>query len=242
MACEMNPDGSVPRLPLIVIGAGGVGAEAAEIAELMGLEVASFVDESLSPDEARYLRGIPVLPSVELGMRSVTAAKFVIAIGESGPRADVLRRLTKLNLKFGFQSLVHPAATVSRTATIGEGSILSAGAQIGPGVSLGKASYVGLNCAIGHDSFCGDFTSVYAGACISGGAVLGDRVSIGSMSVVRERTRLGNDVFVGAHSYVNRHVENGVLLFGTPAKPVRRRTKFERHLRSAEDESETLHD
>jgi UDP-3-O-[3-hydroxymyristoyl] glucosamine N-acyltransferase len=87
---------------------------------------------------------------------------------------------------------------------IGEGTKLDVLVEVGHGVRIGKHCII-----VGHTSICGRVT-------------IGDYTMISSMVGIREGITIGNRVMVGMGSTVLEDIPDNLVVFGTPAKPIRK--------------------
>jgi UDP-3-O-[3-hydroxymyristoyl] glucosamine N-acyltransferase len=80
-----------------------------------------------------------------------------------------------------FAKLVHPNASVSPWAKLGQGAYISYGVSIGGGVVVGDHVSFSPGCVIGHDSVFGDFALIPPWAVISGFVRLGRSSYVGAL-------------------------------------------------------------
>ena len=118
------------RGALWILGAGGHGRVVADAAEVAGRhdEIVFFDDDAaraaqVSPrafggDHAAFLAGHGAGPGIERH----------VAIGDNGTRERFVRRCEEAGLALA--TVVHPAAVVSRDATLGAGGFVAAGAVV----------------------------------------------------------------------------------------------------------------
>ena len=144
---------------------------------------------------------------------------FVLGLGAMDKRLEALDKLLKLELNF--PSIIHPKAYVSKSSTLGSGTIVFANSYIGPNVTLGKFMIANTNSVIEHGSRIDDFSILAPSVTIAGNVNIGSRTFIGMSSSVSENLEIGSDCIVGANSFVNSSLENGNTYYGTPARKVR---------------------
>ena len=113
----------------------------------------------------------------------------------------------------------HPAARVSRFATIGDGSLVAAMAVVGPGAHIGRGVIVNHGAVVDHDGDIGDFTHLAPNASLGGGVKVGVRCLIGAGAVVLPGVSIGDDVTVGAGAVVTRDIASNQTWTGIPAAP-----------------------
>lgn len=201
---------------LLIAGAGGHAKVVAEAAQATGRwERIAFLDD-------RY----PALSSVNgVTVRGALAdaaslrgefSDAVVAIGHCRTRLRVLNELRRNG--FSLPVVIHPAAWVSPSATLGEGTVVFAQAAISACARLGAGCIANTGCSIDHDAVLGDGVHVCPGARLAGEVVVGEATWLGIGSSVIQRVRIGADVTVGAGAAVARDLADGVTAVGVPAR------------------------
>jgi sugar O-acyltransferase (sialic acid O-acetyltransferase NeuD family) len=117
--------------------------------------------------------------------------------------------------------LVHPQASVCRTASLGAGSQVLAQAVVAAGVRLGEACIINHHASADHECVLGDGVHLAPGATLCGCVSLGNNVMIGAGAVVLPRIAIGENTVVGAGAVVTRDLPAGVVAVGNPAEIVR---------------------
>jgi sugar O-acyltransferase (sialic acid O-acetyltransferase NeuD family) len=121
-------------------------------------------------------------------------------------------------LGFRFISFCHPTAHVSRTVSVGDGSLIGPGCIIGSHTRIGRHVILNRGTLIGHHTTIGDFVTVSPGCNIAGNVVIGDRTYIGMGAVILNSLTIGSRVVVGAGAVVTKDVPDGVQVLGVPAR------------------------
>jgi len=150
---------------------------------------------------------------------SVDEAKVVVSAGEPRIRKLLWERV-KAN-GYGFETLIHPQATVSPRATIGEGSIIKKGALVSCDCIIGKNVDIMVNSYIGHDSSIGDHGEIGSLVSIGGYCSLGEEVFIGQGTIIRDKISIGNKSIIGMGSIVTCSFDEKSIVYGNPAKLIR---------------------
>lgn len=202
---------------LAVLGASGHGQVVADCAELCGWQAVIFFDDtwpSLSENGVWPVRG-----NTELLLSSLSGFDGVlVAIGNNRIRCEKLQLLRDSGAKL--VSLVHPAASVSRYASIGEGVIILAGAVVNVNARIGDGVIINTAASVDHDCRLAAGVHVSPGAHLAGEVAVGERSWIGIGASVRQQITLGCDVTVGAGAAVVQGVSDGLVVVGVPAKTV----------------------
>ena len=201
---------------VIIIGAGGHARVLLDALQLSGCKVLGFVDPAFTKG-AQGPGGLPVLGGDEvLKDYSMSAVQLVNGIGSIGPtmlRGAVYRRGKEAG--FSFARVVHPAAVVSASATLGEGVQIMAGCIVQSGAEIGANSIVNTRASVDHDCKIGETVHIAPGVTLSGNVRVGDRAHIGTGAVVIQGISIGADSLVAAGAVVYRDVpEAGRLIPG----------------------------
>ncbi|MHB9143932.1 MAG: acetyltransferase [Symbiobacteriia bacterium] len=206
---------------LVIVGAGGFGREVAWLVEDINrdhprYDFLGFLDDAATSTPEGY----PVLGTIDNWLAGERhGVKVVCAIGDSGMRAAVTRRLSAAGA--GFTTLIHPSVRRSRWVEFGMGSVVCAGTTLTTNITVGAHSVINPYCTIGHDTNLGDFTSMMFGVRLSGNVSTGTGVYFGSSSTVIQQVSIGSWTVVGAGAVVTKDLPSAVIAVGVPAKPVK---------------------
>jgi len=205
--------------PLVMVGAGpgSLPRIVAEAVAATGSPLAGYLDVGDDPRP-------PTTPLQRLGDESrlsdpafLAAFDFVVAVQGGGRRA-----LCEFILEHGavLPVVMHPAATVSTTARIGVGTILSAGVIIQSDTRIGRFCVLNTACTVDHDNIVGDGVSIAPGAHTAGRVTICDEAFVGLGAVIINGVTVGRGAMVGAGAVVVRDVPQGVTVVGNPARPL----------------------
>lgn len=199
---------------IAILGAGGHGKVAAEIAELNGWQVHFFDDDCSNIKQMSFW---PVLGDEEKLINNMKDFFDVfVAIGNNQIRLEKTLHLRSLG--FNLVSLIHPNSTVSKYASIGSGSVVMAGAIVNPFVEVGVSSIVNTASSIDHDCIIGNGVHICPGANLAGEVLVGDLSWIGIGSSLKQCIKIGIDVNVGAGAVVISSVPDYSKVKGIPAR------------------------
>jgi sugar O-acyltransferase (sialic acid O-acetyltransferase NeuD family) len=208
---------------LLIIGAGGHGRVVADAALEMNPELRiGFLDDG--EGVSRIPTGHPVVGQVAAMAGLVRDWKSaIVAIGNAAVRIALTEQLRRCG--FVLSSVVHPRASVSRNAVIGEGVCILANAVVNTGARIGDACIVNSGAIVEHDCVLESGVHVCPGAALAGAVRVGARSWIGIGACVRQGLTLGADVTVGAGASVVRNIDAGETVAGVPARPLRQASR-----------------
>ena len=160
---------------------------------LMGLTISS-------PELSLLLKGQPVH----------------LALGDCASRANLLRAAQAMSC--ALETILHPAATISPFAKIGEGAFLAAGCVVAPFARVGVSVIINHGAVVDHDCVVGDCTHVAPNASLGGGVKIGTGVLVGSGATVLPGITVGDGAIIGAGAVVTSAVAPGELRVGVPQR------------------------
>jgi UDP-perosamine 4-acetyltransferase len=209
------------RTPIIGVGAGTHAKsvlDAIESAETF--TATALIDDDPSRAGGEIL-GVPVLCEDEAlarfrGEGIVHAFVGVGGTRDSGPRRRVFERLRAAD--FTLPHIVHRAATVSPSATLGSGVQVLAAAVVNVDAEIGDGVIVNTGAIVEHDCRLGAHVHIAPGARLAGLVTVGEGAHVGIGAVVIEGIRIGKGALVAAGAVVIRDVPDGARVAGVPAR------------------------
>jgi sugar O-acyltransferase (sialic acid O-acetyltransferase NeuD family) len=194
----------------------GAFHEIVELCEACDVQIAGIFDEH---EEGDFM-GHKILGRDADGRRLADRLRDVpVLIVPEAPA--VRRRLAAYYLSLGYRpgSLVSPRAVVSKSASIGLGTVVQSCCHISTSVRIGEFVKVNAAANLMHDSVIGDFTTIGPNAVILGRVSVGAGCYVGANATVLPDIDIGAEAIVGAGAVVTRNVEAGAVMIGNPARP-----------------------
>ncbi len=193
-----------------------MGREVLALCEVLGREVAGFLDER--PEvRGTVIDGVPILGDIT-ELYKWKGSVEIICAGVGDP--VIKKKFVQKTQKHGFclsGALVHPSVYLPRSTRLGVGCILCAGTIVSINVSVGNFVIVNTSVTLAHDVSIFDYATISPGVNISGNVTVEEGVFIGTGSAIREKVTIGAWSMIGGGSFVKEHVPSNVLYAGVPA-------------------------
>ncbi len=213
---------------IIILGTGGNAVDILETLQDLNdargervYEGVGFLDDDANKWGQKNL-GVPVLGALD------TAAQFpdcffvngIGSVNNYWRKHEIIAR-TQLPRE-RFETIVHPTASVSRTARLGRGVVIFQNVTITHNVEIGDHVMILPAAVISHDDVIGEYSSIAAGVCISGNVRVGQSCYLGANASIKDGVTLGDFALVGMGSVVLRDVAEQSVVVGNPARLLRR--------------------
>lgn len=121
-----------------------------------------------------------------------------------------------------FETIIHPTASVSRTARLGPGTVIFQNVTVTSNVTIGAHVIILPASVLSHDDVIGDYTCIAGGVCISGNVSVGALCYLGSGATIKDSVQIGAGALVGMGSVVLRDVAENTVVVGNPARELRK--------------------
>ena len=217
---------SAPQ-PVIILGTGGNSRDILDTIHDVNDRAATpvyacrgFLDDAAARWGTR-IHGVPVLGPLTSAPEHPDCA-FVNGIGAPTnfwQKAEIIAKTGAAPEHF--LTLIHPSASVSRTATLGRGVVIFQQVVITTHVTIGHHVIILPHSVVSHDAVIGDYTCLAGGVCLSGEVQVGASCYLGTNSSVIGRATIGAGCLIGMGSCVLRSVPPNSVVVGNPARFLR---------------------
>lgn len=187
---------------IVLVGFGGHGksvADTIERTEQYNIVGYTDIEEIIRGGRYEYLGSDDILLS--LYERGVKCAFVSIGYVGKNNNRDRLYKAIK-DIGYEIPVIVDPAAIVSETATIDEGTFVGKGAIVNAEAKIGKMCIINSKALIEHEVMVGDFSHVAVGANLCGHVKLGDHVMIGAGAILIQGSEVCNGTLIKAGEIV----------------------------------------
>lgn len=159
----------------VIYGAGGHAQVVADLVGELGGHVVSFFDD--------HEKAISHIPVIGYDDTLYPEAMIIVGVGNNEAREAIVNKM-----KHQAGVLIHPAAVVAKSATIGEGTVILAKAVVQANAKIGRHVIVNAGAIIDHDAVVEDFAHIGPGVYVGGGAVIGKAVTVNPGAVIMRNT------------------------------------------------------
>lgn len=200
---------------LALLGASGHGKVVADAALASGWDHVEFFDDAW-PQRTGNGPWMVTGDGAALMARLREFQGVLVSIGDCAVRWEKHQALLAAGAPM--VTVVHPAATVSRYATLGRGTVVMAGAVVNIDAVVGEAAIINTGATVDHDCRLRDAAHICPGAHLSGNVHVGRCSWVGVGAAVKQGTRIGEYVVVGAGAVVIEPVPDTRTVVGNPAR------------------------
>jgi sugar O-acyltransferase (sialic acid O-acetyltransferase NeuD family) len=146
----------------------------------------------------------------------------IIAIGSNSVRRNLAE--TILSKGWALVSIVHPAAVVATSASIGAGTLVMPGSVLNADARIGDNTIINTGAIIEHDCEIGEHVHIGPNAILCGGVVIGPGALVGAGAIVLGGVRIDAGATIGAGAVVLRDIPHGATAVGSPARVLERKS------------------
>jgi sugar O-acyltransferase (sialic acid O-acetyltransferase NeuD family) len=204
---------------ILLVGGGGHCAACIDVIESQGrYRIGGIVD--LREKLHQMIMGYEVTGCDEDLPELVKEYKnFLVTIGQLKSADKRISRFEYLKgLGAGFVVVVSPYALVSRSAAIGDGTIVMHRAVVNAGAQIGENCIINTGAVIEHNAEVDNHCHISTGSIVNGDCRIGKASFIGSGSVLVNGVGIAENTVIGAGSVVVKSIEASGVYAGKPAR------------------------
>jgi len=210
----------------IIYGAGEQGRVVLDILQQTGVDVIGFIDDTIEL-HGTIVNGVSVLGIPDVAdTAGAEGVGYIIALGDNDARAKKYQELERSGKQF--INAIHPAATISKNATIGYGVVIGPNSVINTDAVIGNNVIINTGAIIEHDNIIENDTHIAPGVCLAGGVRVKTTATVGIGAVVLDDLTIGQNATVGAGAVVTKDVPDNAVVAGVPAKIIKYNEKITR--------------
>lgn len=196
---------------MVLYGASGHSLVVKDILELIGDNVNFYVDDDHK--KATY-KGITVIS--QLNSEKLIDESVIVTIGDNHNRKRIAEKISN-----PFKQAIAPNAYVSKSAQIGDGSVVFFNALIQANVKIGKHVIINNSASVDHECEIGDYAHIAPGAVLCGAVVVGECTMVGAGATIIQCVKIGSNVTIGAGSVVIHDIPDNAVVVGNPARIIK---------------------
>lgn len=217
---------------VLIIGSSGLSKVIIDIFEKEGkYQISGLVDDfrNIGEETLGYnvVGKVDDLPDL---LSNNTFCEIFIAIGDNWNRQKVMNRVLEIIPNIDFVSAIHPSVQIGKNVKIGKGVVIMAGAIINSDTDIGDFAIINVKASISHDCKMFKFSSLGPNVTIGGYVTIGEFSAICIGATVKDRINIGKHSIIGAGSLLLKDCEDNVVMYGVPAKMIRKREIGEKYL------------
>lgn len=195
-----------------LIGASGHAKVIIEILEEQGEKIGALTDANPAIDSLLDYKVFREMPNTF----NLVTDRVIISIGN-----NAIRKKLATSIVHKFFTAIHPNASVSKRAVVGEGSVIMAGVTVNSSVKIGKHTIVNTNASIDHDCVIDDYAHVSPNAALAGDVKVGEGSHIGIGASVIQGVTIGKWCTIGAGAIIIKDVPDGCTVVGNPGRIIK---------------------
>ena len=206
---------------LVIVGTGPQGQIARDyFVEFSSYEVLGFACHNQFK-ESDEIYGMPLLAIEDLTAKySPASTEVFVAIGYK--KMNKIRQYIYEEIKslgFRLASFIHPRATISATAKIGDNAFIFEENTIQPYVKVGNNTVIWSGNHIGHHSSIGNHCFISSHVVVSGSCKIGNNVFIGVNATFHDSIEIADECLIGAGTLITKSTKSKEVFLASRTKP-----------------------
>ena len=210
-----------------IYGASGFGKEIMPLIrnKIKDGDYLCFIDDS---PNAETLNGVDILTYFDFLQLDFNKKYVSIAVADSSVRELISQRLKESNVSI--LDIKAENVMIYDKVSIDPGSILCAFTTLTSNIKIGNFFHANLYSYVAHDCLIGDFVTFAPGVKCNGNVVIEDYAYIGTGAIIKQGSAIrpltiGEAAVVGMGAVVTKSVKAGDVVFGNPAKSIKRQER-----------------
>ncbi|EGR4264297.1 NeuD/PglB/VioB family sugar acetyltransferase [Vibrio cholerae] len=207
-----------------VYGASGFGREVMPIIKQQFGDSASFV---FIDDGSQYkeVNGYVVLNFEQFLNTEYSIKEVVIAIADSKVREKLSEKLLINNIDQ--INVLASNCMILDANEIGDGAIFCPFTMVTSNAKIGRGFHANIYSYVAHDCIIGDYVTFAPNAMCNGNVHIQNHVYVGTGAMIKQGTPekpiiIGEGAIIGMGAVVTKSVKAGDVVFGVPAKSIKR--------------------
>lgn len=144
---------------------------------------------------------------------------LVVTPDSPAVREKLFKYYTKIG--FSFESVISTKAKISKSSSIGSGTIIQDGVNVSANTKIGNFVKLNTGSNVMHDCMIGDFVTIAPNAVILGEININQNSYIGANATILPGKRIAENVIIGAGAVLTKDItENNAIYAGVPAKKI----------------------
>ncbi len=200
-----------------IFGAGGLGRMVADILRHGRRYMPVAFLDSNEELHGQVVDGLPVVggPRQVSDLIRAGTSVTVVAVGDNRARVNLAEDLRRRGMTLA--SAIHPLASASPTARLGEHLIVGPRVSICVHAQIGSHSVLSSGSIVEHDNVIGRGVFLHPAVRLAGGVTVEDFATLGIGACVIPNRRIGRAACVEPGAVVIRDVPAGATVTGVPA-------------------------
>lgn len=199
---------------LIIIGASGHGKVVAEIAERINCyENIYFIDDYFI--DANF-QNYKILGDSTKMSEFKDNADFFVAIGDNEIRKGKYQYLIRKS--YQISTLIDPNAVISKSAEIGQGTVVMPGTIINASTKIGMGCIINTKVSIDHDCQLNDFVHISPGATLAGNVSIEQNCWVGTGANIINNVKISENTIIGAGALIIKDIYMKGTYVGVPGR------------------------
>jgi len=197
---------------IYLYGASGHAKVIIEILELGKKKIGGLIDENSAISSIMEYAVYEKMPD----NFNNESDSFIVSVG-----GNAIRKKLVAQLNVPFDTAIHPSVNISKSAKIGEGTVIMGGVSVNADAKIGKHSIINTNCSVDHDCVIGDFVHISPNVALEGDVTVEEGVHIGIGACVIQGIKIGKWATIGAGTVVIKDIPAFAVVVGNPGEIIK---------------------